>query len=227
MPLPSETSGLGPQEPAERVAPSWTGWWAGTDPARTGSADGRGHPTGRAGGDDRDVDRTRRGPPAATRRRPALRRRHARPCAGACPRLTSPPGCASSRRPPSPRIPLRCRSRPRHCPATRRAGRPPGRRSTGRWRTRRLTSGAAGERPVERGRREPTGLAAGRLRAGDAGGDGRGRGLGGRSPARGVVRCDRRARGPTRGRRRPDSSASRAPRPTCSRPATSPRPFSR
>ena len=77
-----------------------------------------------------------RGPPAATRRRPALRRRHARPCAGACPRPTSPPGCASSRRPPSPRIPLRCRSRPRRCPATRRAARPPGRPSTGRWRTR-------------------------------------------------------------------------------------------
>jgi signal transduction histidine kinase len=38
MPLPAETGALGPQEPAERVAPSWTGWWAGTDPARTGSA---------------------------------------------------------------------------------------------------------------------------------------------------------------------------------------------
>ena len=78
MPLPSETSGLGPQDPAERVAPSWTGWWAGTDPARTGSAE-HGHPTGRAGGDAHDVDRTR----TAHQRRRAEGRR----CVGGPPTL--------------------------------------------------------------------------------------------------------------------------------------------
>jgi hypothetical protein len=36
MPLPSETSGRSPQE---RAAPSWTGWWAGPDPAGAGTAD--------------------------------------------------------------------------------------------------------------------------------------------------------------------------------------------
>ena len=48
MPLSSETGGLGPQEPAERVAPSWPGWWAGTDPARPGSADTDTRPDGPA-----------------------------------------------------------------------------------------------------------------------------------------------------------------------------------
>jgi len=48
MPLSSETSGLGPQEPAERVPPSWPGWWAGTDPARPGSADTDTRPDGPA-----------------------------------------------------------------------------------------------------------------------------------------------------------------------------------
>jgi hypothetical protein len=38
MPLPAETGVLGSEEPAERVAPSRTGWRAGPDPARTGSA---------------------------------------------------------------------------------------------------------------------------------------------------------------------------------------------
>ena len=70
MPLPSETGGLGPQEPAERVAPSWTGWWAGTDPARTGSAGADTRPD-EADGDDRDVDRAG----AAHQRRRAAGRR--------------------------------------------------------------------------------------------------------------------------------------------------------
>jgi signal transduction histidine kinase len=38
MPLPAETEGLAAGKPPERGAPSWTGWWAGTDPNRPGPA---------------------------------------------------------------------------------------------------------------------------------------------------------------------------------------------
>jgi signal transduction histidine kinase len=78
MPLPSETKGLGPQDPTERVAPSWTGWWAGTDPARTGSA-------------ETDTD-TRPGGPAATLTTPT---EPARPTSGDAPKA----GAVSPARP--------------------------------------------------------------------------------------------------------------------------------
>ena len=93
MPLPSETTGLGPQDPAERVAPSWTGWWAGTDPARTGSAktDTDTRPGG-PGGDAHDADRTRA---AHQRRRPEGRR-----CVGGTP----DPAQARAPGPPRPRV---------------------------------------------------------------------------------------------------------------------------
>ena len=83
MPLPSETSGLGQRGAGGRaVAPSWTGWRAGTDPARTGSAGADTRPD-RADGDDRARRPSRRGPPAgdaptagaASAARPTLRRR--------------------------------------------------------------------------------------------------------------------------------------------------------
>ena len=130
MPLPSETGVLGPEEPAERGAPSWTGWRAGTRSRRYGLR-GSGHRIGRGDGDPRDVDRS-----GATHhwRRAAGRRprRHARPCAGACRRPTWPRACASSRRPPSPPIPLRCRSPPRRSPVPGEPrGRPVGRRRRG------------------------------------------------------------------------------------------------
>jgi signal transduction histidine kinase len=74
MPLPAETEGLAAGKSPERGAPSWTGWWAGTDPSRPGpvGADGAtATPAGSAdpadgGGPDEDA-------PAAAR--PSLRRR--------------------------------------------------------------------------------------------------------------------------------------------------------
>lgn len=81
MPLPSETSVLGPQEPAERMAPSWTGWWAGTDPARTGSAgagtrpDGATVTTATSTGPARPTDGDAPKAGATSAARPTLRRR--------------------------------------------------------------------------------------------------------------------------------------------------------
>ena len=106
MPLPAETEGLAAGKPPERGHPRGRAGGQEPIPRRPGRG---GSPTGTTA-DDRDAGRVGANPPTAARRTTTRRQRPARPCAGGCRRPTSPRACASSRRAPSPSIPLRCPS---------------------------------------------------------------------------------------------------------------------
>jgi hypothetical protein len=77
MPLPAETEGLAAGKPPERGAPSWTGWWAGTDPNRPGpaGADGTTATIATPAGSAEPADGGAPDDDAPAAARPSLRRR--------------------------------------------------------------------------------------------------------------------------------------------------------